>query len=75
MIEALMRPFAMDVLLTCEKKDAGTVSSLINFIPTFFVGESWDVGRFKYSEDIMSDKAVAHRCKNDLLDFTCFLYY
>lgn len=20
----------------------------------------------------MSDKAVAHRCKNDLLDFTCF---
>ena len=34
MIEALMRPFAMDVLLTCEKKDAGTASSLTNFVPT-----------------------------------------
>lgn len=32
--EALMRPFAMDVLLARVEEDAGTASSLINFVPT-----------------------------------------
>ena len=32
--EALLRPFAMDVLLARVEEDAGTASSLINFVPT-----------------------------------------
>ena len=33
-VESVIRPFAMDVLLNIVKKDAGTASALINFVPT-----------------------------------------
>jgi DHA1 family bicyclomycin/chloramphenicol resistance-like MFS transporter len=33
-IEAMLRPFAMEVLLARVREDVGTASSLINFVPT-----------------------------------------
>ena len=35
-IEAITRPFAMDILLRRTKENVGTAASVINFIPTLF---------------------------------------
>lgn len=52
-IEALMRPFAMDVLLTCEKKDAGTASSLTNFVPTLLGSLGMLAGTLPWSDFVI----------------------
>ncbi|WP_415945326.1 hypothetical protein [Selenomonas montiformis] len=52
-MEAIIRPFAMDVLLNIVKKDIGTASSLINFVPTLLSSLGMMAGTLPWPDFIM----------------------
>ena len=52
-VESVIRPFAMDVLLNIVKKDAGTASALINFVPTLLGSLGMMAGTLPWPDFIM----------------------
>lgn len=51
-IEAVTRPFAMDILLRRTKENAGTAASMINFVPTLFGSLGMMLGPLPWSNFI-----------------------
>ncbi len=72
-VESVIRPFAMDVLLNIVKKDAGTASALINFVPTLLGSLGMMAGTLPWPDFIMGLAILLAFATSGAIVIYCFI--